>query len=378
MRRVTKAGLVNWLRDEQRAGGPRGRIGFAISARMSEPLHAAIQALPEAAWESYGDPHPAEIRECADVPFVPGEKTEKKDLQPLRYVAIRIRKKQGELFEDGSAVRHFAVLSNRWELKPARLIEWHREKAGTIEFVHDVIKNDLGGRRAALEILRSQRRLAALGGDRAQRAPGAEAAGPARGTADGAPQAFALPALQYAGAAGSPCPKTDPARGRRGQVDGGLWAGPAVAARDHLNLPAPKCRRYQRICTPPFLKLPPRVSSSLALHNRRWPPAVSSNRNCTRIPSTGVPSAQLPCELSKPPNTPPLSADWGGIRSDDGDHRESHIVEEILMERHHAGFVKGFMNGARDVMGEERTNSSWLHPRKLPVPRARFGGAIAG
>ncbi len=25
------------------------------------------------------------------------------------------------------------------------MIEWHREKAGTIELVHDVIKNDLGG-----------------------------------------------------------------------------------------------------------------------------------------------------------------------------------------------------------------------------------------
>ena len=137
--------LVNWLRDEQRADGPCGRIGFAISARMSEALHAAIRVVPEAAWETYGESHPAEIRECADVPFVPGEKTEKKDSQPLRYVAIRIRRKQGELFPDGSTVRHFAVLSNRWELKPARLIEWHREKAGTIELVHDVIKNDLGG-----------------------------------------------------------------------------------------------------------------------------------------------------------------------------------------------------------------------------------------
>ena len=137
--------LVNWLRDEQRADGPCGRIGFAISARMSEALHAAIRVVPEAAWETYGESHPAEIRECADVPFVPGEKTEKKDSQPLRYVAIRIRRKQGELFPDGSTVRHFAVLSNRWELKSARLIEWHREKAGTIELVHDVIKNDLGG-----------------------------------------------------------------------------------------------------------------------------------------------------------------------------------------------------------------------------------------
>jgi hypothetical protein len=136
---------VNWLRDEQRAGGPRGRIGFAISARMSEPLHAAIQTLPETAWEPYGASHPAEVRACADVPFVPGEKTEKKDLQALRCVAIRIRKKQGEPFAEESVVRHFAVLSSRWELKPARLIEWHREKPGTIEFVHDVIKNDLGG-----------------------------------------------------------------------------------------------------------------------------------------------------------------------------------------------------------------------------------------
>jgi hypothetical protein len=140
-----EAGLVNWLRDEKREKGPQGRIGFAISARMSEALHTALQALPESVWEPYGEAHPAEIRECADVPFVPGEKAEKKDSQPLRYVAIRIRKKQGELFEDGSRVRHFAVLSNRWELKAARLIEWHREKAGTIEFVHDVIKNDLGG-----------------------------------------------------------------------------------------------------------------------------------------------------------------------------------------------------------------------------------------
>ena len=76
---------------------------------------------------------------------MPSEKVEKKDSQPLRYVTLRIRHPQGELFEEGSAVRHFAVLSNRWELKAARLIEWHREKAGPMEFVHDVIKNDLGG-----------------------------------------------------------------------------------------------------------------------------------------------------------------------------------------------------------------------------------------
>jgi Transposase DDE domain group 1 len=137
--------LVNGLRDEKREGGPQGKIGFAISARMSKALHQAIRALPESGWKAYGESHPAEIRECAEVPFVSSEKTEKKDTQPLRYVAIRIRKHQGELFEDGSRVRHFAVLTNRWELRAARLIEWHREKAGTVEMVHDVVKNELGG-----------------------------------------------------------------------------------------------------------------------------------------------------------------------------------------------------------------------------------------
>jgi hypothetical protein len=74
---------------------------------------------------------------------VPSEKTEKKNLQPLRYVAVRVRKRQGELFGDGSAVKYFAVVSNLQEWSAAKLLQWHREKAGTIEMVHDVMKNDL-------------------------------------------------------------------------------------------------------------------------------------------------------------------------------------------------------------------------------------------
>ena len=135
--------LVDWLRDENRADGPHGPIGFAISARMSVALHEAIEKLDESAWELYGKPHPEQIRECAEVDFVPGEKSEKKDTQPLRYLAIRIRDRQENLFADGSKVKHFAVVTNIDKWKPSRLIEWHREKAGTIEGVHDVLKNEL-------------------------------------------------------------------------------------------------------------------------------------------------------------------------------------------------------------------------------------------
>jgi hypothetical protein len=134
--------LLNWLRDEKRADGPQGRIGFAVTARMSEALHSTILQVRN--WEPY-DEDGEETRECAEVPFVPGEKSEHKDTQPLRYVAIRIRKKQGALFSDGNTVRHFAVVSNRWELSAARLLQWHREKQGTVEAVHNVVKNELGG-----------------------------------------------------------------------------------------------------------------------------------------------------------------------------------------------------------------------------------------
>src|SRR5438876_11818132 len=55
--------LLEWLRDEQRVGGPQGRIGFAVSARMNPALHAEIVATPESRWQSYGE-NSIVIKEC--------------------------------------------------------------------------------------------------------------------------------------------------------------------------------------------------------------------------------------------------------------------------------------------------------------------------
>jgi hypothetical protein len=139
--------LIDWLRNEQRRDGPHGFIGFAISADMSKELRAAIVVLPDEAWRPYKAPggEPDVERDWAEVPFVPSEPSEHKDRQPLRFVAIRIRPRQGDLFADGCEVKHFAVVTNRLELDGAKLLQWHREKAGTIEQVHDIVKNDLGG-----------------------------------------------------------------------------------------------------------------------------------------------------------------------------------------------------------------------------------------
>jgi len=135
--------LLRWLSDEKRAGEPQRFIGFAISVRMSEALRSAIPEVPEGKRQAYGEPDPQVDRECAEVVFVPSERSEHKDSQPLRYIAIRLRQRQGGLFADGSTVRHFAVLSNLWDWDAVKLIQWHREKAGTIERVHDVMRNDL-------------------------------------------------------------------------------------------------------------------------------------------------------------------------------------------------------------------------------------------
>lgn len=58
---------------------------------------------------------------------------------------MRIRAKQGELFSDGNSVKHFVVVSNLWEMDAAKLLQWHRQKAGSIEALHDETKNELGG-----------------------------------------------------------------------------------------------------------------------------------------------------------------------------------------------------------------------------------------
>ena len=87
------------------------------------------------------DDRPDEVAMCADVEFAPGNWP--KDAAPLRYIAVRFRKKQGELFGSGHPIKYLAVVTNRSNLAAVDLLRWHWKKAGTIEHVHDVTKNEL-------------------------------------------------------------------------------------------------------------------------------------------------------------------------------------------------------------------------------------------
>jgi hypothetical protein len=134
--------LLAWLRNEQRPQGPHGKIGFAVSVRMHPALKQHIVRLPGEAWKSYREESEVECH-CADVSNYWPEFEEEKEYGPLRRVAIRVRKEQGELFGDGSEAKYFAVITNLWDWEAKRLLEWQREKAGTIEAIHDVLKNEL-------------------------------------------------------------------------------------------------------------------------------------------------------------------------------------------------------------------------------------------
>ena len=123
---------------------------FAVSADMTPALRQEVGLLPEATWQFWSQEADGVVREWAEVPFVPNRRTERRDSQPYRYLAIRVRQPQGRLFGDGNTAKHFAVVTDDWETEGRALLAWHRGKQGTVEQatgpvgVHRVLKDELG------------------------------------------------------------------------------------------------------------------------------------------------------------------------------------------------------------------------------------------
>ncbi len=152
-----------------------------------------------------------------------------------RHAAVALRGDShsvaaGGTVSDGSREKHFAVVSNLWEWNAERLIQWHREKAGTIEAVHDVVKNELAGGVMPSKYFS----LAAAGGDRAQCADGAEADRIAGGIIAGATEAAALPDHQHGRAVGATCAENAAAAGRIGRAHRPMEGGHAAAASRYM------------------------------------------------------------------------------------------------------------------------------------------------
>ncbi len=141
--------LLDRLREGIEVKGRKVRVRYAISADMTDTLRTEIGKLPEDSWKplrKLTDKGPVVGRkEWAEVVFAPSKGSRKKGKAPDRYLAIRVSPAQGELFSDGNRYHYYAVVSNMWDWDGERLLWWHRERCGTVEKVHDILKNDLGG-----------------------------------------------------------------------------------------------------------------------------------------------------------------------------------------------------------------------------------------
>ena len=116
------------------------KAGFSISADMSKELRACCLAVPSTRWIEM-ETRVSDRVDLAEVEFTPGDWS--KEAAPLRYVAIRFTPLQTDVFEP-AAPKYLAVVSNRAEMTSEQLIRWHWGKAGTIEHVHRVLKDELG------------------------------------------------------------------------------------------------------------------------------------------------------------------------------------------------------------------------------------------
>jgi hypothetical protein len=131
--------LIGYLKENQ--------IPFTITADKSQSLVEWIQALSDEQWK----PLAGTDREWTEFEWSAAVST-RSDMkeQTLRYLITRKTHEQWELFQEefSSPItakdRYEAIVTNRKE-SGDYLIRWHYGKAGSIEHIHDRIKNDLAG-----------------------------------------------------------------------------------------------------------------------------------------------------------------------------------------------------------------------------------------
>lgn len=125
----------------------RNDVIFGISADMTPELRKTVEALGESDWRRLmkSDQLGTFPTDCdiAEVVYVTNQQSHAKGSRPFRYLVIRKREEQGRLFSDGQQRLYLAMVTNDWKSTAEHVWWWHKEKCGTVELAHDVMKNDL-------------------------------------------------------------------------------------------------------------------------------------------------------------------------------------------------------------------------------------------
>lgn len=144
--------FIAYLNNEDK---PFGVIDFTITGKKSPSIIEWIEALPQSDWKplmrmTANGPVPSG-REWAEMPWTSAEGTRKTMRERmLRTLITRKTEEQWELFkekaiEEATKKDRYEVIHSNRDWSGDRLIRWHYERGGSIEHIHDRIKNDLAG-----------------------------------------------------------------------------------------------------------------------------------------------------------------------------------------------------------------------------------------
>jgi hypothetical protein len=123
--------VLGWLCSE--------KIEFAVGGETSKAFRASCAAVPASDWVKVEDRTDSELH-VADVPALTGMMQQ----LPVRVIAVRVTPRQTTLFGEADAPTYFSIVTNR-TLPAETVARWYWQKGGTIEHVHAVVKNELGG-----------------------------------------------------------------------------------------------------------------------------------------------------------------------------------------------------------------------------------------
>jgi len=115
---------------------------FTVSADMTPQLRKLAERVASTEWKVYEN-RDQETVFFAEVDFQPGEWP--KQAAPMRTIVLKIERRQADMFADQGGIKYLGMVSNDFAEDAVALVRWHYRKAGCIEVVHDVVKNELGG-----------------------------------------------------------------------------------------------------------------------------------------------------------------------------------------------------------------------------------------
>lgn len=119
----------------------REHIEFAIGAKKRKPLEKALETVADSKW-SLLEIRPDTELSIAELDYQPRWA---KPEDRLRYIGVRMRPLQHSLLENSSRRTVYLAIVTNTALPAPDAVRWYWAKAGTVERLHDIVKNELGG-----------------------------------------------------------------------------------------------------------------------------------------------------------------------------------------------------------------------------------------